>query len=158
MNAEALDWNAIDRSMRPRVRFVARSVLRDEHEAEDAVQDTFLRALRGISGLREPAALSGWLLTLARRAALDRCRDLRRMPQVAEEVDDAPDCREVSASGAIELAEAFARLTRTQQRALNQHLRGLTLQQAAATEGISVPASKTRLCRARASLRRMVLS
>jgi RNA polymerase sigma-70 factor (ECF subfamily) len=152
------DWNAIHETMRPRVRFVARSVLRDEHEAEDAVQDTFLRALRGIGGLREPAALSGWFLTLARRAALDRCRDLRRMPHVAEEIDDAPDGREVSASDAIELAEAFARLTRTQQRALNLYLRGQTLQQAAEQEGISVPAAKTRLCRARASLRRLVLS
>ena len=152
------DWNAIHTAMRPRVRFVARSVLRDEHEAEDAVQDTFLRAIRGIGTLREPAALPGWLLTLARRAALDRCRKLRRCVQVVEDIDDAPDRRETLPSDATELAEAFAQLTRTQQRALNHHARGLTIAEVATQERISVPAAKTRLCRARAALRRTVLS
>jgi RNA polymerase sigma-70 factor (ECF subfamily) len=153
------DWTAIHASMRPRVRFVARSVLLDEHEAEDAVQDTFLRAIRGINTLREPAAVSGWLLTLARRAALDRCRRLQRLPQVSEsDLDDAPDAREAPPCDAIELAEAFSRLTRKQQRALNHDVRGRTIEQAAIRERISVPAAKTRLCRARAALRRMVLS
>ncbi len=153
------DWNAIHAAMRPRVRFVARSVLRDEHEAEDAVQDTFLRAIRAIDTLREPAAISGWLLTLARRAALDRCRTFQRQPQVSEsDLDGSPDAREGLPSDAIEVAEALARLTRKQQRALNHDARGLTIQQAATKERISVPAAKTRLSRARAALRRLVLS
>jgi RNA polymerase sigma-70 factor (ECF subfamily) len=153
------DWDAIDAAMRPRVRFVARSVLRDEHEAEDAVQDTFLRALRGIDKLREPAALSGWLLTLARHAALDRCRSLRRGLQVAEaDSDETPDRREALPSDAVELAEAFARLTPSMKRTLNHEARGLSVAQVAAKEGISVQAAKTRRSRARARLRRLVLS
>jgi len=152
------DWNAIHSAMRPRVRFVARSVLRDEHEAEDAVQDTFLRAIRCVGALREPDAISGWLKTLARRAALDRRRKLSRTPQVAETTEEVLDRRELPPCEANDLAEAFARLTRTQRRAVDHHLRGLTLEQSAARERISVSAAKTRLFRARASLRRMVLS
>lgn len=150
------DWEAIHGSMRLRVWFAVRSVLRDHHEAEDAVQETFLRAVRGIGTLREPAALPSWLLTLARRAALDRCRSLRHTPQVAEEADDAPDRRESLPSDAIEVSETLARLEPWMRRALDQRARGWTIQRAAAEEGISVDAAKTRLSRARARLRQLV--
>ncbi len=149
------DWNAIHAAMGPRVRRVTRSVLRDEHEAEDAVQDTFLRAVRSIGSLRNPAALSGWMLTLARRVALDRCRKLRRTPQVAEEAEDVLDRREAAPSDAIEVAEAFARMPQWMQRALNQRARGWSLERAAAKEGISVGTAKSRLSRARSRLQEL---
>lgn len=150
------DWNAIDVAMRARVQSVVRSILRDEHEAEDAVQEAFLRALRNIGSLREPAALPGWLLTLARRAAIDRCRMLRRTPQVSEEVEGALDRRESPPSNVMEIVEAFARLTPQMQRALDQSARGWSLERAAAEEGISLSAAKTRLSRARARLKQLV--
>jgi RNA polymerase sigma-70 factor (ECF subfamily) len=43
-------------------------------EAQDAVQDTFLIALREIDRLREPAAVSGWLHTILRNLCLTRLR------------------------------------------------------------------------------------
>jgi RNA polymerase sigma-70 factor (ECF subfamily) len=142
--------------MRPRVRVVARSVLRDEHEAEDAVQDAFLRALRCIGSLREPAALRGWLLVLARRAALDRFRKLRPVVHVAEGAPEPPDLREGLPSDAMEVAEAFARLPPWAQRTLDLKASGWTLAEIAAEEGISVAAVKTRLHRARARLRQVL--
>ena len=152
----APDWNAINAKMRPRVRFVARSLLCDEHEAEDAVQDTFLRAVRGIGSLREPAALPRWLLLIARRAALDRCRKLRTVVQVAEDVPEPLDRRAGLPSDAMEVAEAFARLPRWAQRTLDRKASGWTVAQIAAKEGISISAVKTRLSRARAQLRRVL--
>ncbi|MCB9899124.1 MAG: sigma-70 family RNA polymerase sigma factor [Planctomycetes bacterium] len=38
-------------------------------DADDLVQDVFLAAWRGLAGLRDEAALPGWLATIARRAA-----------------------------------------------------------------------------------------
>ncbi len=47
-------------------------------QAEDAVQETFLIALRKVNQVREPAAVGGWLHTILRNACLKRYRENRR--------------------------------------------------------------------------------
>ena len=44
-------------------------------DAEDLMQDVFLKALERLPELREPAAFRGWLLAIARRAATDHRRN-----------------------------------------------------------------------------------
>lgn len=59
---------------------VAYLVLRNHHDAEDAVQDTFLRVLRNrksLSGVRDQRA---WLARIAWRVALDRTRRATGVP------------------------------------------------------------------------------
>ena len=55
----------------------ARSILRDEGEAEDVVQETYIRAFERLDSLAEAARLSPWLVRIAANEALDR---LRRRP------------------------------------------------------------------------------
>ncbi len=55
----------------------ARSVLRDDAEAEDAVQEAYLRAFRGLDGFRGEAGLSTWLTRIALNEALGRLRRRR---------------------------------------------------------------------------------
>ncbi len=43
-------------------------------DADDLTQDVFQTALQRLSELREPAAFPGWLLRIARNAALNRMR------------------------------------------------------------------------------------
>jgi RNA polymerase sigma-70 factor, ECF subfamily len=43
-------------------------------DAEDIVQDVFVKALQSLPSLREPGAFGGWLLTIARRLAADHQR------------------------------------------------------------------------------------
>jgi len=43
-------------------------------DAEDLMQDVFMKALKQLPGLREPAAFSGWLIAIARRTATDYLR------------------------------------------------------------------------------------
>lgn len=50
-------------------------------QAEDAFQETFLRALRAYGGLRHGEALGAWAATIAERVAIDLQR--RRRPAVA---------------------------------------------------------------------------
>jgi RNA polymerase sigma-70 factor (ECF subfamily) len=56
---------------------VALRILGRREEADDLVQDVFLRAHRGISRLREPTALRAWLTTVTVRLARRRLRGRR---------------------------------------------------------------------------------
>ena len=60
-------WATLVRRFQPQLLRVARAQGLSAHEAEDAVQDTWMRLMGGIAGVREPRALAGWLTTTARR-------------------------------------------------------------------------------------------
>jgi RNA polymerase sigma factor (sigma-70 family) len=53
--------------------------------AEDAFQETFLRALRGYDTLRHGRYLRAWVFTIATRVAIDEGR--KRRPEVVPELD-----------------------------------------------------------------------
>jgi RNA polymerase sigma-70 factor (ECF subfamily) len=65
---------------RARLYALALSMLRDRDEAHDAVQDTFLVALRRLGDLREPAAAGAWLRAIVRNTCLTRARRIREVP------------------------------------------------------------------------------
>lgn len=67
---------------------LALSVLRDRHEAEDAVQETLVRAWSSWDQLRDPAARPAWLTTICVRHCLRR-RDRIGRAVPAEIPDDA---------------------------------------------------------------------
>ena len=55
----------------------ARSILRDDVEAEDVVQESWMRALTALEGFRGEAAFSTWLTRIAINEALGRRRRVR---------------------------------------------------------------------------------
>ena len=56
----------------------ARLILRDPDLAQDAVQDTLIRAWRSLPGLRDPATFDHWLHSLVANACIDLIRKRRR--------------------------------------------------------------------------------
>ncbi|HZS66869.1 MAG TPA: RNA polymerase sigma factor [Burkholderiales bacterium] len=56
----------------------ARAILRDDAEAEDAVQEAYLRAYWSLGGFRGEAKLSTWLVRIVANEALARLRQSRR--------------------------------------------------------------------------------
>jgi RNA polymerase sigma-70 factor (ECF subfamily) len=56
---------------------VARAVLRNDGEAEDVVQETYMRAFTRLASFRGEAAFSTWLTRIALNAALSRRRRRR---------------------------------------------------------------------------------
>jgi RNA polymerase sigma-70 factor (ECF subfamily) len=56
---------------------VARSVLGDDAEAEDAVQETYLKAYAALPGFRAEASLGTWLTRIALNEAIGRRRQRR---------------------------------------------------------------------------------
>ncbi len=53
-------------------------------QAEDAFQETFLRALRAYAGLRHTEQLSAWVTTIAERVAIDAHRRNRATDELHE--------------------------------------------------------------------------
>src|SRR6266705_91825 len=62
----------------------ARSILRDEAEAEDAVQEAYLLAYRGMSGFRGEAKLSTWLVRIVVNEAIGRTRKRNRGAEIIQ--------------------------------------------------------------------------
>jgi RNA polymerase sigma-70 factor, ECF subfamily len=60
----------------------ARSILRDDAEAEDAVQEAYLQAYRKIASFRGDAKLSTWLVRIVVNESVGRLRKLRRTAEV----------------------------------------------------------------------------
>jgi RNA polymerase sigma-70 factor (ECF subfamily) len=58
-------------------------VLKDHHQAEDALQETFIQALRKADGI-DPATFRGWLFTVAYQQGMLQKRRARRRPAPAE--------------------------------------------------------------------------
>jgi RNA polymerase sigma-70 factor (ECF subfamily) len=56
---------------------IARAILKDEAEAEDVVQESYLRAFEGLAQFREESMLSTWLTRITINEALGRKRKRR---------------------------------------------------------------------------------
>ncbi|MDX2146568.1 MAG: sigma-70 family RNA polymerase sigma factor [Planctomycetota bacterium] len=85
---EALDrqehapFEAFVRDVTPRMLAVARSMLHEEHEATDAVQEAFLSALRKRDTFDRNAAFSTWIHRILINVCLMRLRTKRRRGEV----------------------------------------------------------------------------
>src|SRR5438045_2483712 len=60
----------------------ARSILRDDAEAEDALQEGYIKAIRAMGTFRADAKLSTWLIRIVANEALGRLRKIRRGAEV----------------------------------------------------------------------------
>jgi RNA polymerase sigma factor (sigma-70 family) len=60
-------------------------VVRDHAAAADVAQETFLRAWRSLGTVRDPEVFGGWLLRIARNAALNQLRVASRTSAVDDE-------------------------------------------------------------------------
>lgn len=69
---------------------IAYGVLQNRAEAEDVVQDAFVKAWKARWRVREPEKFPAWLATIARRRARDLARRRRTVP-LANELDETPD-------------------------------------------------------------------
>jgi RNA polymerase sigma-70 factor (ECF subfamily) len=135
----------------------ARLILRDPELAQDAVQETLIRAWRSLPGLREPASFDHWLHSLVVRACIDLIRRRRRRPI---EIGGAPILEPGihDDTGRIadrdQLDRALARLEPEARAVVVLHFYlDLPLPAVAAALGIPVGTAKSRLHRSLGTLR-----
>jgi len=136
----------------------ARHLLGDDDRAADVSQDIWLRVVRGIGRLREPAKLRAWLFGIARRAVMDRLRLVYAAPgaEVTDVADEAapPDDRLELEERHRALDEEIDQLPVIERDVLVLfYLQNLSLQQLAEVMDVPIGTIKSRLFRARRLLR-----
>ena len=125
----------------------ARAVAPDRWTADDAVQETFLRAWRYRDSFRATGSFEGWLVRICRNCLLDLVA--RR---VEEPTSDTPDIVEVEPEP-IELYDLVARLPVHQREVVALcGLLGYDYSGAAELLGIPIGTVRSRMHRARAAL------
>ena len=136
---------------------LARLITRDPELAKDAVQESLIRAWRGLRGLRDPDRFDAWLSRLTVRACVALAMSHKRRSVEVDIPDvDLPAEQDI-ASAVAERAFVDAALARLEpdRRALvvlHAYL-GMPLPEAAETLGIPLGTAKSRLSRALASMR-----
>jgi RNA polymerase sigma-70 factor (ECF subfamily) len=142
----------------PRVHGLLRRLLGgDGRDAEDAVQETWIRAVDGLERFRWEAAFSTWLYSIAVHVGRDALRR-RRRDKEDPWVDgfDAP-VAEPPLGMRVDLERAIALLPDGYRAVLVLHdVEGQMHETIAAQLGISVGTSKSQLHRARRALRALL--
>jgi RNA polymerase sigma-70 factor, ECF subfamily len=78
---DASAFEALVREQTPRLLAVAQRFMVNEADAQDAVQDAFVCAFRGLAGFDGQCKLGTWLHAIAVRACLMKLRTRRRRPE-----------------------------------------------------------------------------
>ena len=166
-------YAAIIRQHNRRLFRIARSILKDHADAEDAVQDAYIQVLRNIDTLRDDTRLSAWLGRIVVNEALGRLR--RRRATVELETIEGAEAHELTMVGdplgTLRPHDPEACAARSEVKALLEsaidglplHFRmvfvacaveQMSIEEAAACFGLPENTVKTRLHRAKRLLRR----
>jgi len=154
----------------PRLYRTVLSITKNREDAEDALQDTFLRAYVALGKFEGRSKFGSWLTRIGINSALMRIRKRRAHPELlidqSSEPDDATsfDIRDSGLNPeqiydqrqrCLGMFRAMQRLDPKLQAALRiRTLQKSSIKEIAETLGISQSAAKTRLLRARQRLRR----
>jgi RNA polymerase sigma-70 factor (ECF subfamily) len=160
------DLQAFERLYRlhgSRMKSVARNLLGTTSDAEDAVQESFLKIQRSIASYRGQSSFATWSFRILINTCYDALRSRLRKKEVAhEESDEIPTRLETRAATAhpslrIALERALAQLTRHQRDVfLLYEVEGFRHSEIAAILEISETASKNTLFQAKKNLRQIL--
>jgi RNA polymerase sigma-70 factor, ECF subfamily len=153
-----------------RIYRLALKILNDEQDAEDVLQETFIKALRGLASFEGRSSLSTWLYRIAVNEALMMVR--RRRPDAVSidaEKDDGegesepeeivdwcclPEGELMGTEARRFLDQAIQRLSPALRAVfVLRDIEGLSVKETAETLGLTEAVIKTRLLRARLKLR-----
>lgn len=153
-----------------RIYRLAIRITQNNHDAEDVLQETFLKAYQHLASFREHSRFSTWITKIAVNEALMKLRKRRKYPSVSldERLDPVDHIlkREIAVwEGNPEQQYSQSELQRILQQALHSlrpncrvvfvlcDVEEFSLEETADYLGISIPATKSRLFRARMALR-----
>jgi len=140
----------------PRLRRFARSLSRNQHDADDLVQLAVERALRGAGQFRAGANLAAWMFGIMKNAWIDTCRARGRRAEVAlpEDSGEHPAVSPGDTDASLwSVSEAMSKLPEDQRLAVALVLvEGMSYKEAAAVLEIPIGTLTSRLARGRSAL------
>lgn len=120
--------------------------LQDDHDARDALQETFAAAWQGLPRLREPTKFWSWLIGIALHKAADAARSRVVVSGAIREVERED-------ASLLEIREAVAALPRRlREVVLLRYVLDLTEQEVAEALGLRLGTVKSRSARGRNAL------
>jgi RNA polymerase sigma-70 factor, ECF subfamily len=130
---------------------LARTLLRNDAEAEEAVQDTFLKAYRSLASFRGDASFRTWLHHICQKTCIDRIRARRVITVPLTQLPE--NAERPSAETKMILEETLLTLREDDRMAfLLVHFLGYTREEAARICGVPSSTMRTRVVRARRRL------
>jgi RNA polymerase sigma-70 factor (ECF subfamily) len=135
---------------------VLRLLGHSEMDAEDVVQETWVRAVRELVGFRWESALGTWLSAIGCNVARDQLRKVKRRSE-QEQLPNPTALVSVQPQEQVDLEQAIRRLPEGYRTVLVMHdLEGFTHEEIGTALGIAPGTSKSQLFGARRSLRAML--
>ena len=158
-SAEVLETCA---RLRPRIARIARALLRDAADADDATQASLLEIMRSAESYRGDGSIDGWADRIAVRTTLRLARQRRVRGLRVDAIE--PDTLVEEPKGASlgeaiprPVTEYLAELPETRRTALVlRHVLGYSIDEIAALTGASINTVKDRLLAAREQMRKHV--
>ena len=140
----------------PRLRRFARSLSRNQHDADDLTQAVVERALRNRAQFHAGASLGAWMFGIMKNAWLDNLRSRSRRGEVALPEDSGRHPAVNSADTDVNLwsvSEAMAKLPEEQRLAIALVLvDGMSYKEAAEVLDVPIGTLTSRLARGRSAL------
>ncbi len=121
------------------------------HDAEDLMQDVFVKAMERLGPLREPGAFGGWLMAIARHTASDFQRSKKRLSGLGSSLAAGarPDEEAFEVLGVIRsLPESY------RETLILRLVEGMTGPEIAVRTGLTPDSVRVNLCRGMKLLRR----
>jgi len=162
---KSFDSQAVWKSFSSRLRSFVSHRVKQPTDAEDIMQEIFIRLHRNLSTVEDETRLPAWLFTVARSAIADHFRKNSRPAEALSEDFDPPAPTvepEVTSAMVTELSRCLEPMVETLPNSYREAIRLIELggmKQAAAAKhaGLSVSGMKTRVQRGRQKLKEMLL-
>jgi RNA polymerase sigma factor (sigma-70 family) len=139
------------------LQFIMRVTSGSGAEAEDVVQDTWMRAFPALPTFRGDSAFSTWLCSVGVRAAIDAMRHSRRRSLEFSADEESFGSTSFSSDARMDLEDAIARLSPGCRIVLVLHdVEGFKHEEIGRQLGIAAGTSKAQLFKARRTLRALL--
>lgn len=158
MNTAEEVWNNYQSELRG---FISRRT-RNAADADDVLQNVFLKICTRFETLREPNKMRSWLYRIAANAAIDFYRTKKVEVQLSDEIEwakpsetiDRDECFQKSQNCLVPMINALP--AKYQAAVTLTELEGWTNKRVAAAEGISLSGVKSRVQRGRKMIKKLL--
>lgn len=143
------------------VRGYLRQQTGNDADADDLLQEVFVRIHRNVCHLKDTSKLQGWVYRIARNVLINRIRARKSREPAVMDVETLADGAEPSGRDALDLTPTLRRFLEELPQAyreplIRQEFQGQSLAEIASELGLGLSAVKSRVRRGRMMLREML--